>query len=143
MGSLTASDQRVSPWLVWLWVLVILFCSSDIAGRWADVAYAFLFGSEGLPGGWLRPLMQKSFHVFLFASLGVLSSLPAGWRKPGVCIAICVAVSIGSEAFQGLWPSRSPSPADVLLNVVSGLAAYSWVVRNQAKRLAMARAAGA
>ena len=145
MRGLTDSEQRASGWLVWLWVLLILFCSTDVASSWADAVFAFLLSHGGPPGGLLRLLVQKCFHVFLFGVLGLLAALPHRLRTPAFAVGICVVIGIVSEVFQAFWPSRSPSALDAALNLLSGLSAYAlifrWLSRRPLQPLA-SRAAG-
>ncbi len=133
---MTGSDYRVTGALVWAWVLFILFCSTDLASSWADAVFAFFSPAGGPQGGLLRLLAQKCFHVFLFVALGLLAALPHRLRKPLFCVAICVVIGIGSEAFQGFWPTRSPSALDAVLNLLSGLSAYALIYRWLSRRIA-------
>jgi len=135
MGSLTGSDKQFTGWLVWLWVLFILFCSSALAGTLADTVFAFFLPSGGLQGGLLQLLAQKCFHIFLFVVLGLLAALPHRLRTPLLCVGLCFAIGIGSEGFQALWPTRSPSALDAVLNVLSALAAYALVFRWLSRRI--------
>ena len=134
MRGLIAADQRSWGWLVWLWAGFIFFCSTDLAGTWADAVFAYFIKPGGPPNALLKLVAQKSFHVFLFGTLGLLAALPHPQRNPVVSITICVGVGIASELFQGVWPSRHPSTLDALLNALSGLAAFALFFRWLSRR---------
>jgi len=116
----SASLSRLA---LWLWVGWICFSSSGAAGRWANVLYDAFFAGVASSGFDGRFFLQKSYHAFLFSVLGILTTLPARARSVWACIAICVAVSAGAEALQLFAAHRTPTWADVGLNVAASLAA--------------------
>jgi VanZ family protein len=121
------SPQNV---LVCLWVVLILFSSTGVAGRWANQLYALFVASSDLSAGVPILVLQKGLHVFLFAVLGWLL-VTASWpRLNALPRAMLWSFVIGaaSEAVQLAFEGRGPSLADVALNGVSGsLAAWFWV----------------
>jgi len=116
-----------------VWLGVIFFSSTDVAGRWADALYAALFGAGGGgDAGWGYLAAQKGFHVGLFGLFGLfgfwwarhsrLAKLNV-WAAP----AACLAAGLASEGVQMLFATRSPQWGDVALNAASGGVVALWV----------------
>ena len=120
-------DFRVISRVSWLVVELVLiaFSSTPLAEEAADYAYHFYSKTSGLQGSGsgLENWDQKGLHFVLFFALGMtLSYLMStdGWRKVLLVIVTCFAAALGAEAIQLLFPTRTASIADVLLNLSSG-----------------------
>lgn len=119
----------LSPWIFRLWVVLILFSQTALAGRLAD-AFMRLFLEPGpAVESWMRFVTQKAYHVLLFGGMGALLALrskPAGrWE----IFAWCVGFSAFAESLQAFSPNRHPSPWDALLNITAALAFYQLSAR--------------
>jgi hypothetical protein len=104
--------------------LVVASQTSE-AGRLADSFFAWLFGSGGadeLDRGVLYFLMQKGYHVGLFAVFGWLLSLRLTGRSRTGCVLWVVAAGVVAEALQLLVAGRHPHIGDAVLNVAAGTA---------------------
>ena len=118
------SENRLRWALVAAWTGVIFLASTGMAGTWADIVYAAIFGASDQPGS--APghfLAQKAFHVFLFAVLGwLVSPLVRGKqvRRLVLSTSFCLVVGTVSEGLQLFSDAREPRFSDVLLNGLSG-----------------------
>lgn len=127
-----SSGERVSPQSLFLcaWLGLIFFSSTGVAGRWANELYALFSANSELGAGVPMLLLQKGYHVVLFAVLGWLL-VRVGWpRLNALPRAIVWSFAVGalSEALQLAFEGRGPSLADVALNGASGsLAAWIWI----------------
>ena len=113
-----------SRWALRLWIVVIVFSQTGLAGALADALVLWLFG--GRPEGgeeWLRLLMQKGYHVGLFGVAGLLIGLGEPARRGPAWHGLlwCVGLSVFGETLQLLAPARSPQFSDAALNVISAL----------------------
>ena len=122
-----SGDSRAIGRALWLTteLALIAFSSTPFAEDAANYAYDFYAKSSGLQGSGLglQNLAQKGLHFILFFALGVtLSYLTSarGWREVLLIVAICFAAALGAEAIQLMFPTRTASMADVLLNLNSG-----------------------
>ena len=125
-------NPRVRGTVLALWVGLILFSSTAVAGRWANDLYNAVFTGFDASGSTdVRFLAQKLFHVFLFVGLSwLLSSITAGKkaRQVLICGAWCFTIGILSEGVQLFVSTREPSLLDVMLNGCSGtLSSFLWV----------------
>jgi VanZ family protein len=122
-----SGDFRVISRIFWLLVEfgLIAFSSTPLAEEAANYAYHFYAQTSELqgPGAGLDNLAEKGLHFVLFFALGTTLSYlisTVGWRKVLSAIEICLAAALGAEAIQLLFPTRTASIADVLLNLSSG-----------------------
>ena len=125
-------NPRVRRTLLALWVGLILFSSTAVAGRWATDLYNAVFTGFDASGSTdVRFLAQKLFHVFMFVGLSrLLSSITVGKkaRQILICGAWCFTIGILSEGMQLFVSTREPSLLDVMLNGCSGtLSSFLWV----------------
>ena len=129
-SSLKPPDDRIPNhnMILGVWISLILFSSTDIAARWANAFYAMGFESSGLDGHVSMFVVQKGYHIFLFAVLGWLIASASGSRSGPVTRVVLWSFVVGllSEALQFGFQSRGPSFADVLLNGASGSTA-GWI----------------
>jgi VanZ family protein len=129
--NLNCSGDRLSPQNLFLcaWLGLIFFSSTGVAGRWANELYALFSANSELGAGVPMLLLQKGYHVVLFAVLGWLL-VTAGWPRLNTlprAVIWSFAVGALSEALQLAFEGRGPSLADVALNGASGsLAAWIW-----------------
>jgi hypothetical protein len=115
--------------LFWLWVGLILFSQTALAGQWAD-AFIGLFLTPGpARASWLRFAAQKSYHVVLFGGMGALLALRTNSASKAEKLAWCVGFSIFAESLQTLASNRNASPWDALLNITAALGLYSLTAR--------------
>ncbi len=114
--------------LLALWVGIILFSSTDVAGAWANDLYRWLLvtAAESRSGP-LYWIAQKSFHIILFAVFGWLLASQcqprSSWLR-GVMGSF--AMGAVSEGMQFLFASRHPASADFLLNGLAG-SLFFWL----------------
>ena len=110
-----------------LWVGLILFSQTGLAGRLAD-AFIGLFLEPGPEAsGWIHFLAQKGYHVLLFGGMGALLALRTKPASRVEMLAWCVGFSCFAESLQVFAPNRHPSPWDALLNVTAALGAYALI----------------
>lgn len=113
-----------------VWIGLIFFSSTAIAGRWANGLFAVVSVHAGFGEGVAYPLLKKAYHVFLFAVLGGLPVSSPSLREPLLWRAVLWSFVIGalSEALQLGFSGRGPSFADVLLNGASGsVGGWIWI----------------
>ena len=115
-----------------LWVGLIFFSSTDVAGRWLTDFYSGVFASSGVSGSTeTQFLAQKLFHVLMFVGLScLLSSVTTGQkgRQILMCGAWCFTIGILSEGMQIFFSTRAPGLLDVMLNGCSGtLSSFLWI----------------
>ena len=113
--------SRNGPLLI-LWVGVILFSSTDLAGAWANDFCRWLLASPAEPTSrtihWIVP---KSFHVALFAVFGWLLARRSQSRLvllTGVMVSFVMGAV--SEGLQFFFATRHPASADLVLNGLAG-----------------------
>jgi VanZ family protein len=107
------------------WAALVFVCSSRAAGDAAAQVFAWLY-ALGLELGMItsgahyeRDLVigQKSFHVLLFAVLGLLIRRAFGSSlKPTSVALLGLVIAGGTEAAQRFFPGREPAVSDLLLN---------------------------
>jgi hypothetical protein len=108
-----------------LWIGLILFSQTALAGRLADSFFS-LFVEPGPPSAeWLHFLAQKSYHVLLFGGMGALLALRTKLASKAEVVAWCVGFGCFAESLQLLAPNRSPSPWDAMLNITASLGFYA------------------
>ena len=119
----------VSPWIFRLWIGLVLFSQTDLAGRLAD-AFAGLFLEPGpARDSWMRFVAQKGYHVVLFGGLGALLALRSKRPSKAEVVGWCVGFGALAESLQMLASNRHSSPWDALLNAAAALAAYALTAR--------------
>jgi VanZ family protein len=117
--------SRINWWVVAavVWISIIFFSSTAIAGRWSVQALTFLTVH------WFRPLVhlpsfywsliaEKSVHVCLFLVLAVLlcKALPKELRKLHYLLLVGLVIGSASEFLQRFFPGRDPAIRDVCIN---------------------------
>jgi VanZ family protein len=123
--------RRRSAWMLLccLWVCLVLFSSTSLAGQWADFAFHAIIGSSGSAmndhfTGVLHLIADKGFHVFMFAVLALLLSQVFEARTRSTAASVLViagVVGISSEVLQAFFPDRDPAIRDVLINFSGAL----------------------
>ena len=118
--------RRRSAWMLLccLWVCLVFFSSTSLAGEWAEIAFHAIVGSSATAlsehfTGVLHLIADKGFHVFMFAVLALLLSQVFEARTNGTMAAVLVIagiVGISSEVLQAFFPDRDPAIRDVLIN---------------------------
>lgn len=113
-----------------LWIGVIFFSCTSLAGEWSEALYSEVSGwfgsSSQLQGSeTLHFIAEKGVHFTLFFILAVLlwNALP-GRRWPRFMAILAIALLIGccSEFLQRFFPGRDPAIRDVLINFGSAAA---------------------
>ena len=107
-------------YLCGLWIGIVLFSSTSLAGEWANAAYREIISRTALP----YFLAEKGFHVLLFGILGlVLSRMFRGslLGSPSFVLLIALAVGVSSEALQAFFPGRDPALRDVIINLCGAI----------------------
>jgi VanZ family protein len=111
-----------------LWIGVIFFSSTALAGRRAEQAYSWIvtmlarhFQTGITPTNTVHFIAEKGFHVFLFVMLAVLlwKAIPSTHRNPIFILCIGSAVGSCSEWLQRFQPGRDPSWRDVYINAAA------------------------
>ena len=111
-----------------LWIAVIFFSSTSLAGRSCEHLFGFLvatyFKSLRPHIGFYQPLhlvAEKSVHVCLFLVLAALlaKALPNQLRKFGLILSIGLVIGSCSEYLQSFFPGRDPALRDVCLNAAA------------------------
>lgn len=119
--------SRMNAW-VWatiVWLGLIFFSSTTLAGQSSEEAFSFL--SSLFMGHWQRGsasydiihlLADKSVHVALFFVFAVLlwHALPRSPRKIVFILILGAVVGSCSELLQMAFPGRDPAIRDVLIN---------------------------
>jgi VanZ family protein len=125
-----AHYQQTKGWAIaaLLWIGVIMFSSTELAGQnakqaysWALAALAGLVHANTAPFNSVRILVEKGFHVFLFVVFAVLlcKAISIRHRNPIFVFFIGSIVGSCSEWFQRFQPGRDPSLRDVCINVAA------------------------
>jgi len=125
-------NPRVRRTVLVLWIGLIFFSSTAVAGHWAtDLYNAVLVGFDASGATDMPSLAPKLFHVFMFVGLSrLLSSITVGEkaRQILICGAWCFTIGILGEGIQLFVSTRAPSLLDVMLNGCSGaLSSFLWV----------------
>lgn len=113
-------------WSAVVWVGVIFFSSSSLAGKSSEDAFSAL---SRLLLGQLQPgtppynivhlLADKSVHIGLFAVFAVLlwKALADVRRRIGWILLLGAITGTCSEILQSFFPGRDPAFTDVLINI--------------------------
>ncbi len=120
--------SRNLPWTVAVivWIGVIFFSSTSLAGQWSEEGFSYFSGLlfSGLhPGApsydWLHLFADKGFHVMLFFVLALLlwQAVPGIRGKAVVILFAGLVVGSCSEFLQRFFPDRDPAIRDVLINL--------------------------
>jgi hypothetical protein len=113
----------------WLWVGLILFSQTALAGRLADALVALFTPSGPAAGGWPRVLAQKAYHVVLFGGMGALLALRTKRASQAERIGWCAGFSAFAESLQILAANRHASPWDALLNIAAAFTLHGLAGR--------------
>jgi VanZ family protein len=119
---------RLTQWRVAtaLWIGLIFFSCTTVAGQWSEHAYIFL---KSVSNAYLKAdvaasdlvhfLAEKSVHVVLFFVLAILlwKAIPDRRLKVTSILLIGFAVGSSSELLQRLFPGRDPSLRDIAIDV--------------------------
>lgn len=120
--------MRINPWAiaVIVWIGVIFFSSTSLAGELSERAFRFVAGilfHYLAPGdssyGLLHLLADKGLHVALFLVLAVLlwNTIRNAPRKVARILVVGAAVGSASEFLQRFFPGRDPAVRDVVINI--------------------------
>lgn len=120
--------SRNLPWIiaVVVWIAVIFFSSTSLAGEWSEQGFSYVSALlfSGLhPGApsydWLHLFADKGFHVMLFLILALLlwQAVPAMRGKITFILFAGLVVGSCSEFLQRFFPGRDPAIRDVLINL--------------------------
>jgi len=109
-----------------VWVIVILFSSTSLAGRLSDHAFtsvATVFTDvqhNHSAVSDLYVIAEKSFHLLLFSTLGFLlwKVIPKLSRKVTLILFVGLVIGLLSEAVQLFFPDRDPTFRDVFIDLV-------------------------
>ena len=110
-----------------LWLGLIFFSSTSLAARWAGYTFAAvwtLIPVKLLPRhadyGWSSFAAEKSFHIILFAALGILlwKMVPRHPKRVWLIVLTGTLIGSASEFYQSFFVGRDPTVRDVLLNAV-------------------------
>jgi VanZ family protein len=116
---------NVWAWSAIVWVGVIFFSSSSLAGKSSEEAFSALSRlllAQLQPGSSsykiVHLLADKSVHVGLFVVFAVLlfGALENTRRKIGWILVLGAITGTCSELLQALFPGRDPAFGDVLIN---------------------------
>jgi VanZ family protein len=109
-----------------VWIGLILFSSTSLAGEVSDAAFTRLVAAHirrydifDLYHRWhVYFLAEKTVHLTLFIVLAIVlwRSLPNGPWRFGVVLLCGSLVGCCSELVQCLFPDRDPAVRDVLIN---------------------------
>lgn len=123
--------------LIVLWIAIILFSSTSLAGRLSD--NAFLSVAAMFPD-WVRQdhavledvyfTAEKTFHFSLFFVLGMLlwNTISGSSRRFIRVVLAGLVVGISSEALQMFFPARDPTIRDIFINVLGAAAGASFAL---------------
>lgn len=129
-----------------VWVLLIFFSSTTLAGEWAENIFAtlslpFLMSSQsnGLSLEWPHFVAEKSVHVTLFFVLALLlwRAIPSISHKVWLVLFCGALIGSMSEILQGFFPKRDPALRDVCINTAAtaiGLIAQLRIEKNAVER---------
>lgn len=131
-----------SRFTIAIWVIVILFSSTSLAGRLSD--HAFTSFAAAFPNPLqhnhsalsdLYVVAEKSFHLLLFSTLGFLlwRIIPNVSRKFLLLLVVGLVIGSLSEAVQLFFPDRDPTFHDIFIDVV-GTAVGAWLARAISRR---------
>lgn len=88
---------------------------------WVRGTLAFL-REHGLARWITYDLVEYASHVVLFAPLGILAVVAFGRRMSWLAVALLLGACVLVEFAPSLWmEDHSPSPVDLLLNVIGAL----------------------
>jgi VanZ family protein len=118
--------SNVWGWLAVVWVGVIFFSSSSLAGKSSEEAFSALSRlllAQLQPGtppyNIIHLLADKSVHICLFAVFAVLlwKALAHTRRRIGWILLLGAITGTCSEILQSFFPGRDPAFTDVLINI--------------------------
>ena len=118
--------------LPWVWLAFVVASQTAEAGQLADSVFTWIFGAGGddsIAHGRLHFILQKTYHVGLFAVFGYLLSLAGARRSRAACLWFAVTAGVAAESLQLLAAGRSPQVSDAVLNLVAGVSAVLIVFR--------------
>ena len=117
--------MNVWRWAVLLWIGVIFFSSTSLAGEWAEGGFDFF--SDFFPSvdrsspsyGVAHLAADKGLHITLFCVLALLlwMALAPSPRKRLLILAIGAVVGSCSELLQIFFPDRDPAIRDLMINI--------------------------
>lgn len=119
-------DMSLVSILPWIWLAFVIASQTAEAGQLADRVFTWIFGANGgdsIDHGLLHFILQKAYHVGLFAVFGCLLSLVQSGRSRIACLWLAAIAGVVAESLQLLADGRSPQVSDAILNVVAGVGA--------------------
>jgi VanZ family protein len=123
--------------LPWLWYVFIAASQSSEAGSLADSIFNWIFGAgrdDSVDHGAIHFILQKGYHVGLFAVFGYLLALTDASRSLWRCLALSVIGGVVAECLQLFAEGRSPQVSDALLNALTGAAVVVTVFNYRASK---------
>lgn len=127
LPSATPARNRFRLWPVLLWLLVIAFSSTSIAGHWADHAFDRLTNNSFLHLRQIDPyrrylvhfMAEKNVHLTMFTIFAVLFYRLLGNTRSKAALVLVFGCCVGivSEILQGFFPGRDPTVRDAAINL--------------------------